>query len=440
MRNKRGELEFGIGVSIFVFIMALLMIIYLLLVPAEERNRILGDGGVVGVDCEKNCREDFDQCKNRCGSYGVNTVCIRECDDDFQNCMSDCRKDGGKIGVPDGGSLLLSESPGLVKPLQKFKLSVDLNPISLFSQVRRTNIPLSKSLYVSSWIVGSDEKKITFDLANAKNTAKMSLVFFPGDKNGILEIKLNGNSVYSGNANVNDLPIELPVSLLKDRNQLSFSSRGGGLAKSYYNLGDISLIVESFEQNLRSNRKFVLAKDEVNGLNRAFLSYFISCGSVNNRQGNLRVDFNGKTLYDDVVFCDAGRPSLDINKDLIREGDNTLDFVLKPVGDNSYSVSDIKFNGDMKNFDFPKYRFDLGRRQFEDVRNGRADVVLNLFFKDIGFRKEATININGAELYFNTNSAFVNLDLSDFIVAGSNFIKIVPREAFEIERLDVVIG
>jgi len=438
MRNKRGAIEFGVGVSIFIFIMALLMVIYLLLIPEEERQQILEGKEGVSLECERRCQTDFERCKSDCGD---DFDCKLDCSDRSRACRDNCVRFGDRERVGVRGGLLLSESPGLVRPIQNFQLGVDLNPVSLFSEVRRINTPLVSSLSISAWFFSKEDKTVSFDLGGVENLAKVTLIFFPGDRKGGLKLKLNENIIYEGDANVNDLPIELPVSLLKAKdNKLVFSSTDGGLSKSYFSFKDLSLSVERFEQNLRASRKFVLTKEEVQGIKRAFLSYFISCGNINVRQGNLRIDFNGKSLYDDLIFCEAARPSLDISKNLVREGENQLQFVLKPSTENSYDITEIKFNADMRNFEFPKYRFDLGRREFEDVASGRVDVKLNLIFADRGFRKEASININGAELYFNTNEGFITLDLSDFIVAGSNFIKIVPRESFEIERLDVVIG
>lgn len=437
MVNKRGDVEFGVGVSIFVFIMALLIIIYLLLIPPEERNRILDDGDLVGIDCSKNCREDVDQCVDRCRS---NSNCRRECDLDFKDCMDDC-SDRGRDGFIEGrGSLLLSESPGLVKPLQNSKLSINLNPVSLYSEISKINIPLSNSLQVSSWLLSGDVRSINFDLGNIKTLGKVSLVFLPSKRDGVLRIELNGNIVYEGGAEVSALPIELPINLLKEgRNKLSFGSKATGLGKSLFVLTDVSLSVNRFEDNLRSNRNFILVKDEIDGMKRAFLSYFLSCDNINVNQGELRIDINGKNLYDDTIFCETARPSIDISRNSLREGENRLDFVLKPVSGNNYRITDLKLGADMSSFDFPKFRFDLGRRQFEDVASGRADVVMNLLFPDARFRKEANVNINGAELYFNTNGGFIKIDLSDFIVAGTNFVKIVPKEIFEIDRLDILI-
>ncbi len=429
MKSKRGAGEFGVGVSIFIFIMALLMVIYLLLIPPEERNKVLEDRNVLSADCENDCQISLDRCRDDCDTFD----CKIRCNDDFRNCRDGCIRSGNVIG----GNLLLSESPGIVRPIQNFKFSADLNPISLFSQVKRVNVALPKSLYVESWLFGGDAKSLNFN--SPKDVKKISLVFFPGEKNGILEIRLNENIIYSGNAEANDLPIDLPISLLKENNKLSFSAKSKWLSKSYFKLIDLSLAMELFQENLISNRKFVLTKDEVVDIKRAFVSYFISCSNINTRQGSLRIDFNGKTLYDDIVFCDAGRPSLDISSSLIREGENKIDFVLNPSGDNGYDITDLKFNADMRNFDFPKYRFDIGRRQFEDVASGRADLLLHVLSVNDGLRKEASVNVNGAELYFNTNNAFITLDLSEYMVVGSNFIKIVPREAFEIERLDIVI-
>jgi len=436
MVNKRGDVDFGVGVSIFVFIMALLIIIYLLLIPPEERNRILEDDDIVGIDCSKNCREDADQCVDRCRS---NTNCRRECDLDFRDCMGDCdfRDVDGFEGI---GNLLLSESPGLVKPLQNSKLSINLNPISLYSEVNKINIPLSNSLQVSSWLFSGDVRSINFDLGNIKTIGKVSLVFLPSKRDGVLKIELNGNIIYEGGAEVSALPIELPINLLKEgRNKLSFGSEAAGLGKSLFVLTDVSLSVDRFEDNLRSNRNFILIKDEIDGMKRAFLSYFLSCENINVNQGELRIDINGKTLYDDTIFCEVARPSIDISRNSLREGENRFDFVLKPVSGNNYKITDLKLGADMSSFDFPKFRFDLGRRQFEDVASGRADVTMNLLFPDARFRKEASVNINGVELYFNTNGGFMKIDLSDFIVAGTNFVKIVPKEIFEIDRLDILI-
>ena len=60
-------------------------------------------------------------------------------------------------------------------------------------------------------------------------------------------------------------------------------------------------------------------------------------------------------------------------------------------------------------------------------------------FDDIGYRKAATILVNGERIYLDTSSNRAVLDISDSVVEGENFIKIIPREEFDIVNLQVLL-
>lgn len=230
-------------------------------------------------------------------------------------------------------------------------------------------------------------------------------------------------------------------------------------------------------------------------MKKANLKYFIDCRTIGeSKQGMLTLLLNNRLLSSNRAFCDVGLVSQDIDKNRLLSGVNTLEF---KIDKGDYSIEDIILELEVAEKIFPKYEFNINDVQFEAIegtcdeedsfeclkdcrRDCREDcrddcggddnicyedckddcyddcqldcdisicdrdiiAKLEMNFKDERGkreRKKATVTINEDEIHFDTHDKSFEVDISEFVRRGSNFIKIVPRVTFEIEHLRVFL-
>lgn len=345
----------------------------------------------------------------------------------------------GQEGAPVEGQLLLSESPGLVKPFLKETTSRRLQPIKLFALTETEPKLLARSLSVSTSVVSTKSEDLKFDLPDLDDLIDLSVIFLVQDASGKLILTINGQEFFNDFVRTEDLPIEIPLKALKkENNVLTIAASSPGLrflsANKYY-LKDIQLVKKSAVENKKESRNFIVTPSENKGLVSSTLSFFINCLRVK-ELGTLKIYLNSKEISNRFMVCDAGQVELEINPDDVYEGENLLEF---EVDKGEYTLDQIILDNELESEDYPKYFFSLQRGELFAVEDGAAAVELELDFDDAGYRKAATLLINGERVYLDTLGRTSVIDISDYVVEGENFIKIVPREEFDIVNLQVLL-
>ena len=117
-------------------------------------------------------------------------------------------------------------------------------------------------------------------------------------------------------------------------------------------------------------------------------------------------------------------------------GVNTLRFLLEQ-GD--FTFNELKVETKLKAAERPTFTFSLSRSQFNSIRSGNRTIDLELFLEDQRVAKRARIAVNDGELTLNTEGNAYKQDLRDYVVEGTNFIRIVPGNSFNIVGLKVVL-
>ncbi len=345
----------------------------------------------------------------------------------------------GPEGAPVEGQLLLSESPGLVKPFLRETTSRRLQPIKLFALTETEPKILVRSLSVSTSLFSTKSEDLKFDLQELDDLTDLSVIFLVQDASGRLILTINGQEFFNDFVRIEDLPIEIPLKALKKENNiLTITASSPGLrflsANRYY-LKDIQLVKKLAVENKIESRNFIVTPSENKDLVSSFLSFFINCLRVK-ELGTLKISLNSKEISNRFMVCDAGQVELEINPEDIYEGENLLEF---EVDKGEYILEQIILDNELESEDYPKYFFSLQRGEFFAVEDGAAVVELELDFDDAGYRKAATLLINGERVYLDTLGRTSIIDLSDYVVEGENFIKIVPREEFDIVNLQVLL-
>lgn len=384
---KKGQHE-GKAVAILVLIIGLFMVLYILFLPVEERQELLGNKTTGGGVSEK----------------GIKT--------------------------------LLLESPGVVSGAKEYDTKHEIDTVNLFVKIEPELIALANKLEVERRLFTSSFPSIGFDIDDLSNLDKASLTFSVSDPKGELRIELNGNMFYKDELSSALKIIEIPKGLLRNSNKMVFMVNSPGIAfwsSNHYTLGSVALKQEFERINSKEIRTFSIKEGEKENLDDAELSYFLYCNSLEGQHSNLRIYLNKDQLFSGLVRCAGTRMSVEIDPKDLDAGNNELMFVIDK-GD--FLLSNINVKTSSKEAKYPEYHFSLGSSEFDDVDNDEKDVILRLELDDTG-NKRGTILINGKEVVLNTNADEFKKDISSYVEEGDNLIKIIPGIEFNIDLLKV---
>lgn len=381
---KKGQ-EGTSGVAILILLIALFMILYILLLPPETREDILNQT----ISKEK------------------------------------------ETGVTP--RVLLSEDLGEVFPTKESNIVHDISPINIFIKTEPTTSILANSLELSRGLLSNKPHTLTFLIEDLTNIKSAILFFSVESSRGNLEIWLNDHIVLDQKID-SAQTIDLPVNYLKKNNELVLKASHPGLfffTKNYYNLKDIG-IKESYQRiNPKEERRFTIPAYEKNSLQKAILSYQIYCNKLKDMT-DFKILLNEKTIISKMITCIAGTEQVELPVENIKEGTNVLTFV---IGDGDFQFSQIRVETELKEKSSPSYHFNLDDDEYDNVAGDAASVVLKL--KLSGNQRRTNIIINDKQFEVDTNEDEFLKDISDYVDSGDNFIKIIPRSAFNIDLLEI---
>lgn len=422
---KRGQSSGG-SIATLILIIGGAFLVYLMLLPAEDRNQLTGfeNNESSHTNCLDDCLNTYDDCKYDCDT----SSCRENCLEDYRNCRDDC--DFKETNIFRN---LLSESPGVVFPFERNTTKQDFDSVRLFSSSKTENIFLASRITVSKSLFKNDYKSFIFDLSDLDNVEKLSLFFNVISSNGNLMIQLNGKEIYNGIVSSSNLPIELPKSYLKEHNLLELSTSGYAIGSSSYDIKDLQIIKKFKVENKKESRYFVLSSTEKNNIQKATFRYFVNCMSLS-KEGILKISLNNKLVSMYMVVCDAGEIDTEVDSSYFVSGRNTLTF---EIDEGDYIIEDLQLDKKMEASYYPIYYFSVQEDEFNDIRDNVLNVKLKLDMINNKNVKRATFLINDNRAYMDTTKDKFEVDISDLIVEGENYIRIVPRDEFEITNLDI---
>ena len=294
MKKAQAAPQTASNVAVFVLLLGLFLAIYVLLLPPADREALL---------------------------YNTTT------------------QDKNNQETTASETLILEQSPGLLKPTQEDEIMHEIGSINLYSKEEPKITDLSSSLYLEKSFTSQIKRNFVLSVNDLENLDTVSLIFITTESKGNLIITLNGIILYdsktSGLAN-----IILPKDLLQETNNLEFSVSSPGLnifGRNKYSLSSIK-IRESYElTNTRESRDFILSDQETGD---AELKFFLYCNTP--EQGaRLRMFLNNKEIKNEVISCMSAERKMDIKNDDLEEGTNTLMF---QIDKGDYIFNDIKLN------------------------------------------------------------------------------------------------
>jgi len=395
--NMRGEESPTSHVASLITLILVLIIIYMIFIPSAAREDILEGRGL----------DD---------SYGA--------------------EDGGRYS--DSGDsdvdILLITTPGRVYPSSSVTDTKKIPSLSLYNVVDTSSKRLANSFRISRSLIKNTDRVFKFTLDDLASVDGLGLFFRVDDKRGRLNVELNNNLIYTGIGGVSELPINLPVINLEQINILRFEvdTRGSLFSSDYFDLADVELIFKDRRINKEESRKFYVTKNKLDVEQE--LSYYVNC--IDLREGLLNIDLNNRNVFNGRIVCDAARNTVEIDKDYFLDGLNEMSF---SIDQGNYVLEDIELDIELKGGNSPIYYFDVDKDDWDETFLLQLDLleVDDLDVDIIG--KRAEFLVNGDRFSMFTERDFFEKDISNFVKKGENYIKVLPRNEFEIVNLQVVM-
>lgn len=385
--NKRGQGTSAANVATLISLIALFLLVYILLLPEADRDRILGTEQTGKEQAEKEI-----------------------------------------TGV---GDVLLSEFIGNIKPGEKAKKMMhEIANVNLFTKEESGLIALSENIKVSKGFFGSRDQNIFFRVDNPGDVLKAELYLVVDSGSGDLVVEINGNEFYRNEVVQGQVRLDIPLGYLASANNLRLSVSGFG--PKLYSLREVKLRKEEEIKNRVARRTFSVDAGEKSGMKSAIMRYNVFCDR--DEKEALRILLNDNLIYSDVPFCNLREDAVELGPDLFKSGVNNLDF--ETEGDYLIEGISVKtFSGDEE---LPEYFFALNAEDFRRVRRGLNDVVASFEFSLKDDRKNFVIDINGEEINVDTTKDTELIVLSEFI-EEENLIKIDAKNSFDILEFKVVL-
>jgi len=386
---KRAQTE-GSSIAVLIVLIALFIALYLLFLPAKDRAELLGQNKTDQIDNQNN-----------------NPVL----------------KEG----------ILLSQSPGLLKPFGKESNKHDINAVNLFLKDEPKIIDLSNSISIANGISTKEEQELRFSLDNLNNLDKATLFFLVNEQKGDLIITLNGIQIFNRDARGLQ-GIILPRDLLQGTNLLILKVSSPGInifSKNKYDLSSIKVKANYKLTNTNEERNFVLSSNEID--DNAKLSFFLYCNK--NALTRFRLLLNSKEIANEVLACRSSTKNIELKKSLLKENENKLLF---EIDNGDYLINNIQVETNVREGGAKIYKFSVSKKQYDETLNDK-DVMLKMSFSSLEEKKKATININGKEFTMETNENEYERPITSMIKEGNNYIKLDAESEFNLEFLEIFI-
>ena len=231
--QKKGEGE-GKEIATIVLVLALMMALYILLIPPAEREELLeGDIKESSTSSEK--------------------------------------------------IELLAEAPGELSPREEHGTVHALNNINLFIKNEPELIALADAMQIKKSLFGKSSPTFSFDVKDTQNLIKANLFFSVTQPKGTLKVQINNQQVFSKKIEASGVKIiEIPLNYIKEKNKIGIAVASPGLAfwrTNVYNLEDIGIKLEYELINAKESRSFTMPAKELEEATEAKFKYYVVCNA-----------------------------------------------------------------------------------------------------------------------------------------------------------------
>jgi len=278
-----------------------------------------------------------------------------------------------------GKDVVLQETPGKIDYTALNEHDIPLNAFTLFKTVDAQVIEEFNPFYIKNGVGDTSTKNLSFELANLNNLENLMLSFTTKKHEGMLSIKLNGNSIYQFDiSTLNPEPIKLKKSLLSTDNYLEFTVDGVGWQfwkTNEYSFESVKITGDVTDTSRQTSlNTFFISEEQGESIERARLEFHPDC--VTDQVGKLTIKLNDRTVFSAVPDCGTLN-FVEFAPNMIFVGKNKIDFF---TDEGSYLIDLITVELEFEDNEIPVYYFELESVLFDlkydmpnDQECGRID-------------------------------------------------------------------
>lgn len=390
LRSKKAVEASGAAAATLVAIIAGLIVLYILFIPAAEREELLD------LDSDSDGR-----------SYS---------DKDTE--------------------ILIQETPGTIYEADLDEIEYLFPNINLNMQRNARIIKEVDSLYVRRALFDDEKQSFNFSLSEPYNNDNVLLSFLVDKGYGRLMVKMNGHEIFNrevSSANVD--PIELD-DYLEEENIVEFSVSEPGASfweTNEYSLEDIKITGDLLNKEAQESKNvFFVTKEEKEKIDKVKLRFLADCNPKTVEPLKIYVNYNN--IYSAIPDCGYMNPYVEFAPNYLATGENRIVFKTE---EGQYQIEQIKMITDLKEADYPIYYFEIDSDQFEAIEDEEANVNLTIRFADDEDKKEGKIIINGRVIGISQYELDLSENLDKYIEEGTNAVKIEPEDKLDISEIKI---
>jgi hypothetical protein len=345
---------------------------------------------------------------------------------------------GTGTGTTAVNETVMKASPGTLSKISSDDIEHNVPSVVLYSKSESKVLDNINALSVKASVFGSQPASAKFTVEDIENTDNVLLTFLSKKHKGDLTIKVNGNQVFGGEiTSENPAPVSINNKyLVTGSNQIDFSAETPGWMfwrVNKHNLENLQITgsVKDVAQQ-KSRNIFIVSATEKANVKRSILRFTPEC--TTGKVGKMNVLINQHSVYYAVPDC-GGRVAIEFTPNVLRDGENTIVF---DSDKGNFIIDLIRITSELKDVVQPTYYFEVTSSTIQDIRDGKYSLVLKLTFTEGTNQKAGTLNINGRETGIFQTARTYSKNVNDYVVSGSNAIKIQPKTRLEIVSMDVV--
>ena len=331
--------------------------------------------------------------------------------------------------------VLLSDDVGTLTQVKEKDIEHSLTPVLLEERVSAEIFAELPPFSVRKGWWFAKPKEFVFSVENPALVEGGLLSFQVGQHRGLLSIKVNNVEVFDGELNNGPNVIKIKKELLQKMNVVEFAGEGFGLFARQYFFNDVKVVGDVKDVARQSVvESFIVSPEEKNALASGYLSFYAVC----NRElaGTLTTTLNGKLLSSVVPNCNSVNRFELVGDDFV-EGKNLLNFDM-PSGkarlDSVVVKTKLKPTKGYVNY------FNVNSSVFSRVLNNNDRVMLRVYFVDDDAQKTADLNINGILSSVDQRNALYEKDITSKTREGNNYVALTPKVAeLNVVKLEVKV-
>jgi len=336
---------------------------------------------------------------------------------------------------------LLLEHPGILEYISSTDYEKVIPSLSLYTKTEATTLQTAQAVTIKSSWFSQQAYNLTFNIPDLKYADNIMFSFNIDKAEGNIIVSVNGREIYNKETKDKNIAVQIPKDLLFNQNNLivSVSSVGFEFWKANeYQLSSLNLVADITDISAQvSQSKFVISSTENNNLDTATMKFYVDCVNIYDLS-KLDVQINNHLVYSQIPSC-GDYVSQQISPAILASGENTISFntEFKKPTTAYYNIDNIILKLKLKEITPTTYYFDLSGEQFNAVKAGTKKLLMKFLFPDPVTSKKADIYVNGIKTGIDTKDSRYNRTINDYSKQGSNSIKIMPRNTFEIVDLEV---